>query len=195
MAKELREGKEKSNMKNVTTPKPKIVPAPQTKTKPTLKPKIASPPKATQKASVEISIQEPTPVETSVNQAMEEQIVYDPVIEHITFTPEIEAVAAPVELQPIVEINTPGFNEQVISLLEKLNDKLDILINNKDIVGGSDGKLSSLSLNELQVLRVLANEAVMRNKFPDGDQNLLRECSTLAFKTDEEVRNRLKLFQ
>lgn len=195
MAKNLREGKEKGNQKIVTSPRPKVVPAPQTKVSPTPKPKAVLPPKPTQKVPVEMVIQEPVPVELSTNQTMEEQIVFEPVVEHITWAPIDEEPKIPVKSQSIVEINTPGFNEQVISLLEKLNDKLDILINNKDIVGGSDGKLSSLSLNELQVLRVLANEAVMRNKFPDGDQNLLRECSTLAFKTDEEVRNRLKLFQ
>lgn len=195
MAKELREGKEKGNMKNVTTPKPKIVASPQTKTKPTPKPKIVSPPKATQKGTVEISIQEQIPAETSINQTMEEQIVYDPVVEHITFAPEIEAVAAPVELQPIVEISAPSFNEQVISLLEKLNDKFDILIGSKDVIGNSSDKLATLSLNELKVLRELANEAVIRNKFPGGDEALIKECSTLAFKTDQEVRNRLKIFQ
>lgn len=162
MTKKITEDSEKNNVRHATTPKPKSVAPP----KPKSKVPSSSPP--------------PPIVPRSIKENEEAPKVPDMVIPTIS-----------VESQNVTELTSKDFNSQIISLLEALNSKLELLLTNKTNIN----KLSDLSLNELKVLRELANEAVIRNKFPGGDEALIKECSTLAFKTDQEVRNRLKIFQ
>lgn len=111
----------------------------------------------------------------------------------VVTTPRPVVKAAPQTAK--TETNVIDINEKLVNILSKIDDKLDILITNSTPKPQPKISLSVIKLSELKALRELANEAVMKNKYPGGDQNLMNECSILAFKIDEEIRNRLKIYQ
>lgn len=99
----------------------------------------------------------------------------------------------------------PGIPQQVD---QKLSDKEDLLENLIDILfkqitekskqlltkKPEQTTLAEMGVAELMALKELANAAVVKNKYPGGDQELIQICANLAGRIDDETNKRLKSY-
>lgn len=89
-------------------------------------------------------------------------------------------------------------NPRVVELLTEVSKKLDILIDSiskqQVIVKPTHIELSDLQLSELKFLKEVANDTIILNKYPGGNNTLIQECANLANRIDEEIHKRLTLY-
>lgn len=86
-------------------------------------------------------------------------------------------------------------NSKVVELLTEISEKLNKLISS--ICDKKPEKVEHIELNELQLselkfLKELANDTIILNKYPGGNQELVRTSVNLVNKIDTEIMNRLK---
>ena len=92
-------------------------------------------------------------------------------------------------------IKIESMNPKVLSLLSDISDKLNKLIyhinekkeNKQEYIG-----IENLSFYELKFLKDYANEIVILNRYPGGNQQLTNSALNLVRKIDLEIMNRLK---
>ena len=92
-------------------------------------------------------------------------------------------------------VKIESMNPKVLSLLSDISDKLNKLIyhinekkeNKQEYIG-----IENLSFYELKFLKDYANEIVILNRYPGGNQQLTSSALNLVRKIDLEIMNRLK---